>query len=69
MRRAGRENSDTGNGAGEQGRNYSLPPDSIHSIVNLQQGDHLCCIYETEEEHQAVGNRRCCRAGKEQLMK
>ncbi|MFO8133680.1 MAG: MEDS domain-containing protein [Thermoplasmatota archaeon] len=54
MRRTGRGNSDTGNGAGEQEGNYSLPADSIHSIVNLQQGDHLCCIYETEEEHQAV---------------
>ncbi len=27
---------------------------SIRSIATLQQGDHLCCIYETEEEHQAV---------------
>ena len=22
--------------------------------LNLKPGDHLCCLYETEEEHRAV---------------
>ncbi|NBD35586.1 MAG: PAS domain S-box protein, partial [Chloroflexi bacterium] len=25
-----------------------------HTITNLEPGDHLCCMYETEEEHRAV---------------
>ena len=25
-----------------------------HAITNLEPGDHLCCMYETEEEHRAV---------------
>ena len=29
-------------------------PDFIRPIENLKPGSHLCCIYETEEEHQAV---------------
>ena len=27
---------------------------SLHTITNLEPGDHLCCLYETEEEHRAV---------------
>ncbi len=27
---------------------------SAHTIANLEPGDHLCCLYETEEEHRAV---------------
>ncbi len=27
---------------------------AIHTMFNLQPGDHLCCIYETEQEHRAV---------------
>lgn len=27
---------------------------SLHTIVDLKPGDHLCCIYETEEEHRVV---------------
>jgi len=25
-----------------------------HSLQDLEPGDHLCCIYDTEEEHRAV---------------
>ena len=25
-----------------------------HTIADLEPGDHLCCLYETEEEHRAV---------------
>ena len=32
-----------------------LPPESsITEIADLQPGDHLCCIYETEKEHRNV---------------
>lgn len=27
---------------------------SLHTIIDLKAGDHLCCIYDTEEEHKAV---------------
>jgi len=27
---------------------------AVHTMFNLQPGDHLCCIYETEQEHRAV---------------
>jgi signal transduction histidine kinase len=27
---------------------------SLRTIADLEPGDHLCCIYETEEEHRAV---------------
>jgi PAS domain-containing protein len=27
---------------------------SVHRIPDLGPGDHLCCLYETEEEHRAV---------------
>ncbi len=27
---------------------------SLHTMQDLQPGDHLCCLYETEEEHRAV---------------
>lgn len=27
---------------------------SLHTIADLQPGDHLCCLYETDEEHQAL---------------
>jgi len=27
---------------------------SLHDLKDLGPGDHLCCIYETEEEHRAV---------------
>ena len=26
----------------------------LRSITNLKPGDHVCCLYETEEEHKAV---------------
>lgn len=26
----------------------------LHTITNLQPGDHLCCIYRSEDEHKAV---------------
>ncbi len=29
-------------------------PYILHDILNLKDGDHLCCLYETEEEHQAL---------------
>src|SRR6056297_782562 len=33
----------------------SFPPESSTTkITHLQPGDHLCCIYETEEEHRNV---------------
>jgi len=28
--------------------------DALQSILDLSLGDHLCCMYETEEEHRAV---------------
>ena len=31
-----------------------MTADFPHTIADLGSGDHLCCIYETEEEHQAV---------------
>ena len=27
---------------------------TLNTIADLQPGDHLCCLYETEEEHRAV---------------
>lgn len=27
---------------------------SVHRIADLRPGQHVCCLYETEEEHQAV---------------
>ena len=32
----------------------TVTADFPHTIADLGSGDHLCCIYETEEEHQAV---------------
>jgi PAS domain S-box-containing protein len=29
-------------------------PHSTRTITDLRPGDHLCCLYETEEEHRAV---------------
>ncbi|MBU0702384.1 MAG: MEDS domain-containing protein, partial [Chloroflexi bacterium] len=31
-----------------------MTADFPHTIADLGPGDHLCCIYETEEEHRAV---------------
>ena len=31
-----------------------VPEDSYRGITGLEPGDHLCCLYETEEEHRAV---------------
>lgn len=40
-------------------------PYSLHRAIDLQPGDHLCCLYETEEEHRTV--RTCfLRQGLEQ---
>jgi PAS domain S-box-containing protein len=34
---------------------FNLPHDySIYNVTDLTPGDHLCCIYETEEEHQSL---------------
>ena len=30
------------------------PTYSLRKILDLEPGDHLCCIYETEEEHRVV---------------
>ncbi|TEU15261.1 MAG: GAF domain-containing protein [Anaerolineales bacterium] len=30
------------------------PAYSLHMIADLKPGEHLCCIYETEEEHRVV---------------
>jgi len=30
------------------------PPYALRGILHLVPGDHLCCLYETEEEHRAV---------------
>ena len=29
-------------------------PHSTRTITDLRPGDHLCCLYETEEQHRAV---------------
>jgi KaiC/GvpD/RAD55 family RecA-like ATPase len=29
-------------------------PRTLRDITDLAPGDHLCCLYETEEEHRAV---------------
>jgi len=31
-----------------------MNPHSLRTIAGLRPGDHLCCIYEMEEEHRAV---------------
>jgi len=35
-------------------RDSFSPDSSITKITDLEPGDHLCCIYETEEEHRNV---------------
>jgi len=30
------------------------PAYSLHMMADLKPGEHLCCIYETEEEHRVV---------------
>ena len=30
------------------------PPDALRTITGLEPGEHLCWLYETEEEHRAV---------------
>jgi DNA-binding response OmpR family regulator/signal transduction histidine kinase len=39
--------------AGRPGRTVT-DTQSLRTIGNLGPGDHLCCLYETEEEHRAV---------------
>jgi hypothetical protein len=32
-----------------------MPADAFHqSVTDLRVGEHLCCLYETDEEHRAV---------------
>ena len=35
-------------------RRATIDAHSLRAIANLAPGDHLCCLYETEEEHRAV---------------
>jgi DNA-binding response OmpR family regulator/signal transduction histidine kinase len=39
--------------AGRPGRN-AMSSRSVRTIGDVGPGDHLCCLYETEEEHRAV---------------
>ncbi len=44
-------------GEGQSGTATQPPPGvprNVRAIADLREGDHLCCLYESEEEHRAV---------------